>query len=711
MKRCYSCFKEFDDLLSICPYCGKVHQTEPEEPIFLIPGTVLAERYIIGECVGSGGFGVVYRAWDAKLETILAIKEFYPRRLVARAQGTTYLIIAKKYQEEFDYRKKRFLSEARSMAKLGKHRSIPNVFEFFEANHSAYIVMELLEGLPLNVYLDQVEGKLDPDFAVMIATEVGNALKSLHANGIIHRDVAPDNIYICSGKEIQVKLMDLGAARLADDTDDVIDIILKPGFSPNEQYDNTGNIGAWTDIYALGATLYRMITGIKPEEATNRKIEDNVVAPKDIDESISENLSNTIMKAMAVDRHMRFQNIDTFLEALSGERKVVSLEEERKKRKTKRLVGIAAACFAVFIAGAVVFSQYSAKKAETTLKTADLTMWISVTEDSTEEEATKAVIEDFTEKFPDVKIDLKSIPEEEYPEAIRNAATMGTLPSIFESTGISDEVLESAADVNEIIESEQAVDCFFLDQYEEYYGGKYKQVPIGIEVPMAFVITNGYISTDYNSNYFNSADGFDLTKEDEKPEPVLSLDGLRRAIVEENFPSVSFDEDDYGNRRNFLSEGDNTSPVMLSSSMTIEEIRENLLGYEKAYVFYNGNDIKGNFTYEWSMTEGSKNENAAATRLLQWMLGNVYQNTLMISISNEGQIPINKTCYEYKLENQILEPLSSLTDKIKLDGAIREKNSNPNYIEYAFEEKALDKEYREAKAKAEAEVDSEESGD
>ncbi|MBQ5474525.1 MAG: serine/threonine protein kinase, partial [Lachnospiraceae bacterium] len=164
---------------------------------------------------------------------------------------------------EFSYRKERFLAEARPMAKFGDHRSIPNVFEFFEENNTAYIVMECLTGVPLNEYAKQNNNNIDPDFAIMIANEVGNALKSLHAEKIIHRDVAPDNIFICSGKELKIKLMDLGAAKLTDATDDVIDIILKPGYSPPEQYNNEKNIGPWTDIYALGATLYAMITGIK----------------------------------------------------------------------------------------------------------------------------------------------------------------------------------------------------------------------------------------------------------------------------------------------------------------------------------------------------------------------------------------------------------------------------------------------------------------
>ena len=225
--------------------------------------------------------------------------------------------------------RERFLAEARNMAKFGAHRSIPNVFEFFEENGTAYIVMEFLSGMALNNYMTQAGGRIDIDFAVMIAGEVANALKSLHEQHIIHRDVAPDNIFICEGKDLKIKLMDLGAAKLADTSDDVIDIILKPGYSPAEQYDNTNNIGPWTDIYALGATLYMMVTGIKPDEATNRKINDQVVPPIAVNPLVSENLNNTIMRAMAVEPHLRFQTVDDFLAALNGEKKVISLEEER----------------------------------------------------------------------------------------------------------------------------------------------------------------------------------------------------------------------------------------------------------------------------------------------------------------------------------------------------------------------------------------------
>ena len=198
MKRCFTCFKEYEEAFCVCPHCGSIEVKKPKEPIHLAPGTILANRYVLGQAVGSGGFGIVYSAWDLKLETIVAVKEFFVSRLVTRAEGLKNLIITKKSQEEFEYRKERFLAEARNMAKFGSHRNIPNVFEFFEENNTAYIVMELLRGVALNDYLNQLGGKIDVDFSLMIANEIGNALKSLHEQNIVHRDVAPDNIYICT---------------------------------------------------------------------------------------------------------------------------------------------------------------------------------------------------------------------------------------------------------------------------------------------------------------------------------------------------------------------------------------------------------------------------------------------------------------------------------------------------------------------------------
>lgn len=657
MKRCFSCFKECDDASRFCPYCGAPETTKPKEPIYLAPGTTLMNnRYIIGRAVGSGGFGIVYSAWDSTLETVVAVKEFFVSRLVTRAEGLKNLIVTKKSAEEYNYRKKRFLAEARNMAKFSSHRSIPNVFDVFEENNTAYIVMELLHGVALNDYLHQVGEALDPDFALMIANEVGNALISLHDKNIIHRDVAPDNIYICSGKEIKIKLMDLGAAKLADSTDDAIDIILKPGYSPTEQYDNSKNIGPWSDIYALGATLYMMLTGVKPDESTNRKIKDEVVAPHLLNPSIPVNLSNAIMKAMAVEKHMRFKTVREFLKAINGKKKVISLAKERRRRTLKRALGIAAACLTVALVSCVVLDAYLKEQAEEALKPADITVWFSVADNSTEVEAMQAIKEDFESKFDGVTVDMVAIPEEEYAYRISEAAASGQLPTLFESTGLPEQVIDQAADLDNVIASEQFENALFLDQYSKYYTDC-KQIPLAIEVPMAYVVTNGVSSIDYTDSYFTDVNQFNAKK--------VAFDSNYENLLEANF-----NLDGLYSRYDFLNNEENACEVMLSSTMALNEVRETLTRYEKAYVYYNAAKIYCRYVYEWSVGSGSEDEIAAAEKLLSWMLGNVYQNYLMISDCNDGQIPVNPICFESKIESKYLSPISDVYKKFVFVGGV-----------------------------------------
>ncbi len=645
MKKCFSCFKECDESLHICPFCGDKLTDEPKEPIHLQPGTVLAERYIIGRAVGSGGFGIIYNAWDTKLDITVAVKEFFATRLVTRAAKTKEVIINKKSQAEFEYRKARFLAEARNMAKFGSHKSIPNVFEFFEENGTAYIVMELLHGIGMNTYLREHK-KADIDFTVMVANEVGNALKSMHDIGIIHRDVAPDNIYINSDKELSIKLLDLGAAKLADAEEDVIDIILKPGYSPVEQYDNTMNIGPWTDIYALGASLYVMLTGIKPDESTNRKIEDTLVPPHEIDPQIPENISNTVMKAMSIDRHMRFKNIPEFLKALNGEKKVVSLEKEKKQRRNKRFISVAATLLAAVIMGTAVYNVYNSKKSAADLIPTEIDVWFSVTDGSDEEAAMKEIVADFNKNYPDVTINLTAIPENQYSAEIEKAAEENNLPSLFESDNIDDKTLSNAMDLSDVLKTSQANNCHFLKKYNEK-----KKVPLAIEVPTAFVITNGATAIAYNDKYFTSLKDFGEGT-------IIAVHSSHNALI-----SANFDIQNTVGESEFLNNESNTAAVMLSSSMSINEVRKTLTGYQKNYVFPNTDKIKCNFIYEWSMGNGDKNQNKAGETLLTWMLGHSYQTKLMISNCNDGQIPINKESFNEKISQNNLTPIKDIYDK------------------------------------------------
>ena len=265
--KCYDCFKDYDDKYEVCPHCGYIPRSDKREANHLPLGTVLKDRYIIGRTCGFGGFGVTYKAFDMQLENIVAIKEYFPNGTVNRVPGTENIVMFSGNRlKEFNYGLSRFLDEARTTAKYSSHKNIVNVLDYFEANKTAYIVMEFLDGITLEKFLEtSTDGteKLDIQQAVDIALNICNALKTIHKDGVIHRDVAPDNIFLCLNNTI--KLFDFGAARFSLDKDKLLTVILKPGYAPVEQYveqdEKVNNQGPWTDIYALGATLYKLVTG------------------------------------------------------------------------------------------------------------------------------------------------------------------------------------------------------------------------------------------------------------------------------------------------------------------------------------------------------------------------------------------------------------------------------------------------------------------
>ena len=618
MKRCYSCFRRFEDEFDICPYCGYKYCAQPKEPIYLTPGTILAQRYIIGRVVGAGGFGIVYKAWDSKLETVVAIKEFFATRIMTRAEGLKNVIISKKAQTEYEYRKKRFLAEARDMAKFGSHRSIPNVFEFFEANNTAYIVMEFLNGMTLNSFLNKVGGKVDADFAIVVANEVGNALRSLHGEKIIHRDVAPDNIFICTGKSIKVKLMDLGAAKLQDSTDDVIDIVLKPGYSPPEQYDNTKNIGPWTDIYALGATMYNMLTGEKPEESTNRKISDELPNVNELNPDVSENLNNTIMKALAIERHMRFKSIDEFLLALNGGKKVVPLATERKKRKTKRFLGIVAACVALSLISTAVFKSYSNNKVKEYLPKATITVWTideGENNNSGQNNALKLLCEENFKSQAgneNVTVNFVEIPKEEYVSELKKALSgkSSDAPTLFETTGLDDDFINTnSEELDGVIDSSEFKDCKLLEkEYDKCYPTK-KKIPLAVNVPLGFVLEK---NSKKNVEIIDSLDSFSSYK--------IYVDKDESSFIKEDY--LTFNEISVDAVKDSISEG---KTIFISSSENWYKL--NSLNYDEKKTlenwsfFIDGDSVKCEFTYEWSIYQGaSPEQKLAAEKLLRYMM-------------------------------------------------------------------------------------------
>lgn len=284
-------------------------------PLALPEGTVLAGQYIVEKVLGQGGFGITYAAKDHKTGERVAVKEFFPDAMATRTNQTTVSPFSGEKGENYAYGKTCFLQEAETLAKFIGNENIVRVHSYFEENGTAYFVMDFIEGTSFDEYLKQRGGKISYEEAAQILMPVMDALSAVHSKGIIHRDVTPDNIYIT--KQGVVKLLDFGAARYSlGDQSRSLDIILKHGFAPKEQYTRRGKQGPYTDIYALGATFYFALTGKRPPDSVERMDEDDLVPPSALGIQFSDAAEDAILKALSIQPVDRFQNMMAFKAAL-----------------------------------------------------------------------------------------------------------------------------------------------------------------------------------------------------------------------------------------------------------------------------------------------------------------------------------------------------------------------------------------------------------
>jgi len=286
--------------------------------MYLLSGIELNNRYKIEEVLGHGGFGITYSALDKILNVKVAIKEYLPRQLATRAEGQTKVsIFTGESRKHYEYGLKKFLEEAQSVAQFSHHPNIVSARDYFETNNTAYMVMEYIEGVTLKEYLEQKGGKIPFEEAKAIMMPVMDALREVHSVGLLHRDISPDNIYITTTG--QVKVLDFGAARYyAGEQSKSLSVILKPGYAPEEQYRSSGKQGTWTDVYATGATIYRVISGKTPPDALDRKEEDSLELPSQLGIFISADAEKALLKALAVSAAQRFQTMGEFQEALNN---------------------------------------------------------------------------------------------------------------------------------------------------------------------------------------------------------------------------------------------------------------------------------------------------------------------------------------------------------------------------------------------------------
>jgi serine/threonine-protein kinase len=286
---------------------------------------------VIERDLGQGGFGITYKATDTRLSRPVAIKEFFPSSLGCARRGKS---VVPNNPQDYQTSLQEFLDEARILAKI-KHPNKVEVYDVFEENNTAYMVMEFIEGKNLLDLLNDRGGVMDEKEAIGYIIQVARALEAVHQAGYLHRDIKPENIIVT--RDGRAVLVDFGAARqfIAQRTK-TMNLVLTPGYAPLEQYSSKTSLGPPLDIYALGATLYHLLTGQVPPSAPERAQGVNLVPPHQLNPKVSRQVSEVVMKAMEMNVSKRPQTVKEFVEALQGTF-TEALTESKTQSETQKI--------------------------------------------------------------------------------------------------------------------------------------------------------------------------------------------------------------------------------------------------------------------------------------------------------------------------------------------------------------------------------------
>lgn len=334
---CIHCMKEKHSADEICPFCGSDPKSADIPPYHLQPFSILAGKYLLGMAIGEGGFGITYIGMDLNLEMRVAIKEYYPNGCAVRncSESNTVLSYSNSAQEVFEKGREKFINEARLLAKCSNLSEIVSVKDFFRENHTAYIVMEYIEGITLKAYLKQNGDHIPAQKTLQMMKPVICSLSKVHDMNLIHRDISPDNIMICNNGS--VKILDFGGARdYIFSNEKSLSIMLKPGYAPEEQYRTHGNQGPWTDVYALCATMYRCITGSVPPESLERAYQESLPPIRSISPDCPPAAASAIEKGMSIYPEDRFQSMQELYSALYESSQSFSDAPEPQKRSKRK---------------------------------------------------------------------------------------------------------------------------------------------------------------------------------------------------------------------------------------------------------------------------------------------------------------------------------------------------------------------------------------
>lgn len=660
---CINCFKPSGGQ-EVCMHCGFVQYTRPRQVCHLHPHVVLNNKYIVGKVINNGGFGVVYKAYDTSIRQVVAIKELLPTQnsMVTRIPGTTQVIpVSPDEAGAFENLKQRFLYEANILAQLTCD-TIVRVQDFFEANNTAYIVMEYLDGITLKNYIDEmVKGPLSVEQATQIMLPIMDAVKHIHEKNVIHNDISPDNIIVT--KTNTVKLIDFGTAKFGDQVSETTNNVIKPGFSPAEQYKSSGDIGEFTDIYGLGALWYYLIAGQAPLEAIDRVEKDTIIKPSKINPEVPSYLDKSIMKAMAVREGARFKNMDDFILAVQGKKKAEFPEVELRKKKIKRAVSF---CLVIAMLISSVFAAYTIANRNTISPTKDTTITVWVIKDDDDEQVQKKYWDNLNDHFKDKtnngtnkELDFEIVYKDAktYQKDLEDAKENGTMPTLYVSQYYDTNVINSS----NLTYSEANPSINIDDSYSEDMFSLYKHIEKNLQGANRKDGNPELAENDYNkvkealepSNEFALA--YDIpvvyynTKKDKNYKEPSAEELIEGATINpcaidalvKAYPNISRDEIEKASSENSLKDfKDGKVKYYIGFVSDYSSISPDILNpdYFDIYLLPNAKELEYVISEAWSIDKkASTNEKNTAKTLLSFMLTNADESK---------RISLNKTYTE-----------------------------------------------------------------
>ncbi len=403
---CYNCFQTTDQ--DICPHCGyNTNEDVGKYPLTLPSGRALAGKYMIGRVLRQDSACITYLALDTQTSTRIVVHEFFPDCIVTRTESYQIEPQSPGMEASFRYGLSCFFEETKNLAALKGIPGTLDVYQYFEENGTAYATTEYVEGILFSDYLQTNGGRLYWKKVLQRFISVAQILCDIHRKGTLHYDLCLDNILLTDKNKVY--LLGFGALRLRmRESIQSIDLILHPGFAPKEQYTRRGQLGPYSDVYALGACFYSAITGYLPPESIDRLAGEPIRPLSEFVTTIPPALERIILQALSIDEASRHQTMDDFLYDLTPSTRRKSKHAKKQHSKSRAL--LPGGCVTLLAVLAIWFA-FGNKKVEIPLEPLNIIApdILSVTESDTD--TTDELDDDTGEESTDKEVEKTTFTE------------------------------------------------------------------------------------------------------------------------------------------------------------------------------------------------------------------------------------------------------------------------------------------------------------